>query len=288
MEVIPCSICKSKLAVSFTEANYHLNILSPLDVKRCKDCGFIFMSPRPDESERMALFSGKVPELLVPYSNTEANYGAVTQSRLPFFRQRIQDLIADTGKSPAEISFLDIGASSGYMVQAAIEAGVKAEGIEPGSSGIAAALERGIRLVQAPAEKLPYADQSFDIVHSHHVFEHVADPSISALEAFRVLKPGGIILIEVPNQFDNIRFWRDIIFRRVSQRKRDIRSIHHLSFFSKKAMHNLLTTAGFKDVEVSSKYTLKPSAWQIIPSYLTMLAGVFYLGGERVIGRGKK
>lgn len=288
MEVIPCSICKSHHAVSFTEATFHLNILPPLDVKRCPECGFIFMSPRPDQAERMALFSGKVPALLEPYSSTEANYGAVTQSRLPFFQARIKELIAMTGKVPDQISFLDIGASSGYMVQVALEAGVKAEGIEPGSSGIAAASQRGIRLVQAPAEKLPFPDQSFDIVHSHHVFEHVADPLVSALEAFRVLKPGGIIFIEVPNQFDNIRFWRDVIFKRVSQRKRDIRSIHHLSFFSTRAMHNLLMKAGFKDIEVTSKYTIKPSGWQVIPGYLSMLAGMFYLGGERVIGRAKK
>ncbi|MEO7990192.1 MAG: class I SAM-dependent methyltransferase [Chryseolinea sp.] len=288
MENIPCSVCQSKKQLAFPEADYHLNLLPPLAIKRCEDCGFIFMSPRPDEQERQMLFSGDVPDMLKPYSMAEANYGAVTQSRLPFFQRRIARLIAASGKKANEIRFLDIGASSGYMVEAAKEAGVQAEGIEPSTSGVEAAKARGIILLKGTAEQLPFPDNHFDIVHSHHVFEHVADPLVSAKEAYRVLKPGGLVLIEVPNQFDNIRFWRDVLFKRVHQRKRDIRSIHHLSFFSKKCMRQLLKRGGFVEVSVSSKYTLTPKGLQIIPGYLSMLAGLFYLGGERVIGMAKK
>lgn len=288
MESLSCNICDSADLVGFPDADLHLNLMSPLAVKRCNQCGFIFMSPRPDETERNALFSGQVPELLKPYGNTEANYGAVTQTRLSFFKNRIATLIKHSGRKATDIRFLDIGASSGYMVQAALEAGVQAYGIEPGSSGVALAKERGIELLQATAEQLPFPDNHFDIVHSHHVFEHVASPMLSAQEAFRVLKPGGIVLIEVPNQFDNIRFWRDVVFKRVSQRKRDIRSIHHLSFFSKKSMYDLLTRSGFKNVSVRTYYTLKPSGLRAIPGYITMAIGLLHLGGERVIGEAKK
>lgn len=288
MEEIPCSLCKSSSTKSFAEATYHLNLLPPFEIKRCSACGFIFMSPRPDENERNALFAGSVPEILKPYSNETANYGAVTKGRLDFFRERITDILGQIGKAPNGLKFLDIGASSGYMVEAALESGIVAEGVEPGLSGITAAKQRGITLVHGTAEKLPYADNSFDIVHSHHVFEHVADPLLSAKEAYRVLKPGGFILIEVPNQFDNIRFWRDRIFKRIHQRKRDIRSIHHLSFFSKKSVTDLMIKSGFKSLHITTRYTIKPKGLQLIPGYFTMLLGLFYLGGERVIVTGKK
>lgn len=288
MENINCSICGSSQVIVFKEACHHLNLIHPLEIVRCKGCGFIFMKPRPDEQERKALFSGKIPELLKPYAHAEANYGAVTQSRLPFFKKRIATMVAATGKNPKDIHFLDIGASSGYMIEAAVSLGVMAEGVEPSDAGIVAARARGIELLQGTAEKLPFPDNHFDIVHSHHVFEHVANPLESAKEAYRVLKPGGTILVEVPNQFDNIRFYRDVVFNRVHQRKRDIRSIHHLSFFSKSSLRTLFIRAGFTEVSVSSRYTIKPMGWQILPGYLTMFAGLFYLGGERVIGEAKK
>ena len=288
MEDISCSVCRSSNNVSFPEASFHLSLAKPLDIKRCASCGFVFMSPRPDEHERQALFSDQVPELLLPYAKAGANYGAVTEGRLPFFKARIKQLLDMIGKNPTELSLLDIGASSGYMVQAAREAGINAIGIEPGKSGIMAAQERGIQLDQGVAENLPYQDHSFDIVHSHHVFEHVADPMKAALEAYRVLKPGGTILIEVPNQFDNIRFRRDQLFGRVHQRERNIRSVHHLSFFSKKSLKDLLVMAGFLDVKISAPYAVKPKGANSMVGYLTMFIGLFFLGGERVHAIAKK
>lgn len=273
---------------SFQEAAYHLNLLPPLDVKRCRDCGFIFLCPRPDALEREALFTDEVPHLLLPYSKAGANYGAVTEGRLELFRKRVDHLVSLAQRKDATLSLLDIGASSGYMVQAAIEAGLNARGVEPGIAGVTVARQRGIELEKGTAEQLPYDNNSFDIAHSHHVFEHVADPLQSAREVYRVLKPGGVFLVEVPNQFDNIRFWRDMLLSRVRQRKRDIRSVHHLSFFSRRSLKRLFNTAGFKEVRIVSRYAVKPKGTSALAGWLTMAIGTMFLGGERIIATGKK
>ncbi len=55
-------------------------------------------------------------------------------------------------------------------------------------------------IANAPAEALPFADGSFDVVFSHEVLEHVADDRLAVAEMARVTAPGGRILIFVPNR----------------------------------------------------------------------------------------
>jgi SAM-dependent methyltransferase len=49
--------------------------------------------------------------------------------------------------------------------------------------------------------QLPYKDNSFDIVFSIHVIEHTQEPSRYFLELCRVLRPGGIIFLDVPSRY---------------------------------------------------------------------------------------
>lgn len=48
-------------------------------------------------------------------------------------------------------------------------------------------------------QRLPFADDSFDLVLSEYVFEHLADPAVVLAEIDRVVRPGSEIIILVPN-----------------------------------------------------------------------------------------
>lgn len=56
---------------------------------------------------------------------------------------------------------------------------------------------RGLDLRQHVAERLPFEDNSFDLVASHEVFEHIADVPAAAEEIKRVLKPGALAYINI-------------------------------------------------------------------------------------------
>lgn len=67
-------------------------------------------------------------------------------------------------------------------------------------------------IVTAPAEALPFADASFDVLFSHEVIEHVQDDRATAREMLRVVVPGGRIVLFCPNRLypfeTHGHFWR--------------------------------------------------------------------------------
>lgn len=91
---------------------------------------------------------------------------------------------------------LDIGCGPLGTLEWAADAASRT-GVDPLADAYLA-LNRGahaMTYVAAPAERLPFADASFDIVSLFNALDHVEDPAAAAAEAARVLAPGGDLLL---------------------------------------------------------------------------------------------
>lgn len=93
---------------------------------------------------------------------------------------------------------LDVGCGTGANLEMLGEFGV-AQGVDVSPEALEFCRSRGLKDVkQGEAENLPYADSSFDLVTGLDVVEHLDDDLGGLREMYRVLKPGGSVLLFVP------------------------------------------------------------------------------------------
>lgn len=97
---------------------------------------------------------------------------------------------------------LDAGCGVGVYTHALQEAGAQALGVDVEAERVEEAREgaSGALFAVASVEQFPFRDASFDVVFSHEVLEHVEDDLRALQEAARVLRPGGTVVLFVPNR----------------------------------------------------------------------------------------
>lgn len=115
-------------------------------------------------------------------------------------------------------------------------------------------LQKGLCDIQAPAYNLPFNNSSFDKIIMGHVLEHLMNLGTALKEVKRVLKPDGVLLIEVPNPSC---FWifKDYVFSRKAKLGNISCSKDHVCCFGESELQNLLRFIGFNPVTIHYKTT---------------------------------
>jgi SAM-dependent methyltransferase len=142
-------------------------------------------------------------------------------------------------------TFLEVGCNWGRWCVAAARRGYVPTGIDPSLKGVQAARRVAEQLgveaeyVVGDARHLPFPDASFDVVFSYSVFQHFSKRD--ALAAFdelgRVLKPGGISLIQMANVYGARSLWNQARERRF----REPRTLFDVRYWSPRELRGELT-----------------------------------------------
>jgi ubiquinone/menaquinone biosynthesis C-methylase UbiE len=137
---------------------------------------------------------------------------------IDYARERFEVIAGTTGWPYA--TALELGCGTGFFLLNLKQAGVIDAGhvtdISPGMVAVAQRNARGLGFEVegrvADAERLPYDDDTFDLVVGHAVLHHIPDVEQSLREVIRVLKPGGrFVFAGEPTQYG------DLVARRLSR-----------------------------------------------------------------------
>lgn len=116
------------------------------------------------------------------------------------------------------------------------------------------AVRARVHWMQAAGERLPFVDGAFDRVICTETLEHVADDAALACELVRVLKPGGIMAISVPDEFSEKLFWK-------LSRNYRTQVGGHVRIYRRAEIVRLLRNAGLEPFAVRYRHSLETAYW---------------------------
>lgn len=157
---------------------------------------------------------------------------------------------------------LDVGCGPDYFSKTCCQCGYEAEGID-------------IDRVNFETDKLPYRDNTFQVVHVNAVIEHIRNPENLLHEIKRVLKKGGIVIINTPNwQMDFKNFYNDPT---------------HQKPYTPQSLRTVLEMYGYKVLFLEPALICKPKFYWNLPSKIKWrLASLIRKGSKSILAVAEK
>jgi SAM-dependent methyltransferase len=170
----------------------------------------------------------------------------------------VLDSLEEFGARPGRL--LDIGAGRGELLRAALMRGWDAVGLEPAANFARIARRySGAEIVEAKLERRPFPENSFDAVTLGAVLEHVFDPAALLTEINRVLRPKGMLWLDVPNEA-GLFYLLGNLYQRMLRRDWVVNLSptfppYHVFGFTPSALRRLLKATGFDTIRLKTYAT---------------------------------
>jgi SAM-dependent methyltransferase len=244
LQEVNCPACDSTLSTSqFTKDGF--------DYAVCDSCATLFARTRPpfDALQKFYVESAStkywIHDFFMPVAETR---------REKIFKPRAEYLRNRFGDDPGWIAG-DIGAGFGLFCSELQKLWPQSRciAIEPSGEQAEICRDRGIDVLCSSLEQLRDAP-AFDLLTAFELFEHLHNPKEFALAAFRLLKPGGRLMLTTLNGqgFDIQFLW---------ERSKSVYPPAHLNLFNPDSISGLLRRCGFTIEEASTPGQLD---WDIL------------------------
>ncbi len=200
----------------------------------CENCGLVFVNPLPDPTSvyTQDYFSGAKGGF------GYVNYDADKEPMVPTFNKYL-DLFAKFGKKNGAL--FDIGAATGFFLKIAKSRGFEVSGVEMSDHAAEIARNSGIPVSSGDLMALSLPDDSFEVVTMLDVLEHMTEPFKELMETKRILKNGGLLVINAPNG-------QSLLARILKTKWHLVLPPEHLFYFSPKNLSMFLEANGFETI----------------------------------------
>lgn len=280
LEEIPCNLCgcdKYVLLFKARDLNYRTTA-KVFNIVKCNNCGLVFINPQPEHIEqyypetygphrsdpkiRVKESLRKTLELFYKYpvKTMESHYSVISRLKylFKFFEVRFKnDFFFYRLSYGFDKKILDIGCGNGsYLLS------LKAFGWDPSKQlyGIDFPSEnlkklkenKQMNITEGNFIEVEMPINFFEVITLRHVLEHFTDPSLVMNKIYRLLKPGGKVLINVPN-FKSIESL--YLFK---ENYHAVDAPRHLYHFTPETLKMLLQKTGFTIEKIYLKKSPTP------------------------------
>ena len=217
-----CLICKSSSLKNLRGYEKHFLI-------KCSNCNFVFAKKKPTREELELHYDG---------------YGR-DDYLSPITIKRYNDILDDFEKYKKTKKLLDVGCGIGYFLEVAIKRGWQVYGSEYTDDAIEICRKKGILMHKGVLNPENYEEESFDIITSFEVIEHINNPIDELTNFNKILRKGGLVYVTTPNFNSLLRY-------RLKSDYNVICYPEHLSYYTPKTLKKLFTRIGFKTNKIQS------------------------------------
>jgi len=196
---------------------------------QCQNCRFVFAEKIPSPQELEAYYEG---------------YGR-NDYLSPLTVRRYEELLQSWEKYRQTNRILDVGCGIGYFLETAQKMGWEAYGTEYTERAVAICAAKGISMQKGELNPDLYAPESFDIITSFEVIEHINQPRAEMVKFYHLLRKGGAVYITTPNFNSMLRYYLKECYNVIAYPE-------HLSYYTPATLELLMQTAGFKKVWIKT------------------------------------
>jgi 2-polyprenyl-3-methyl-5-hydroxy-6-metoxy-1,4-benzoquinol methylase len=265
MERIPCPLCDSP-------RSRHLWTKGEADYVQCSECTLVYENPRLTETELKDFYSAETYFVNREGGKDAPGYQDYFQQCSPALVQEYFSILQSHAAKKPSVRFLDLGCGPGGLLAEAKKHGWNASGLEISRWAVEKGRAEGLDIVEGTLQDAHFAEGEFDLISMFDVLEHLPHPRDTVSAIARVLRPGGVLVIETPNIEG---FFVRTLYGAASDM---VKPRAHICLYSPTTARRLLKGAGLSVVRTG----LFPWCRRITPGYVRSLILSRVRGGESV------